>query len=216
LKRVVVVGSGAGGTLTANLLAHALRREIRHGEVSIELLGENLYHPFQPANLDVAFKGASLSKFVRTEEELLRDEVRFIHDRVSLIDMNERQVTTETGRIIKYDYLLLATGAVADPSLIPGLEEGRSTSTPDPKTLRRSGRLSRLSKVERWSSRSRERHTSVRLPLMRPPSCSTSFSALAGYATTRTSGSLPLTLEPIRLRKSHVSLLRCSRRGRLR
>jgi sulfide:quinone oxidoreductase len=124
LKRVVVVGSGAGGTLTANLLAHALRREIRHGEVSVELLGESLYHPFQPANLDVAFKGASPSKFVRTEEELLRDEVRFIHDRVSLIDMNERQVTTETGRILKYDYLVLATGAVADPSLIPGLEKG--------------------------------------------------------------------------------------------
>ncbi len=124
MKRVVVVGSGSGGTLTANLLAHALKKEIRHGEASVELLGESPDHPFQPANLDIAFKGASPTRFVKPEEELLRDEVRFIHDRVSLVNMNEREVTRESGKVLNYDYLVLATGAVADPSLIPGLKEG--------------------------------------------------------------------------------------------
>ena len=65
MQRVVVVGSGDGGTFTANLLARALRNEIRGGSASVQLIGEHLRHPFQPGNLDIAFKGASPDKYVR-------------------------------------------------------------------------------------------------------------------------------------------------------
>jgi sulfide:quinone oxidoreductase len=124
MKRVVVVGSGSGGTLTANLLAHALRRDIRASAASVELIGECPTHPFQPANLDIAFKGASPEKFVRQEADILRDGVRFSSDRARKIDLAERAVTTESGRKLEYDYLVIATGAVADPDGLPGLKEG--------------------------------------------------------------------------------------------
>ena len=38
--------------------------------------------------------------------------------------MDSRSVTTKSGNRIAYDYLVIATGAVADPSRIPGLAEG--------------------------------------------------------------------------------------------
>jgi len=124
MQRVVVVGSGDGGTFTANLLASELRDEIRSGLASVQLVGEHVKHPFQPGNLDIAFKGASPDKYVKDETELLRKEVDFIQDPAVKIDFKTRSVATRSGRTLNYDCLVIATGAVADPSKIPGLAEG--------------------------------------------------------------------------------------------
>ncbi len=124
MQRVVIVGSGDGGTFTANLLASELRDEIRGGLASVQLIGEHLSHPFQPGNLDIAFKGASPDKYVKDETGLLRKEIEFIQDPAARIDLKARSVTTKSGRQLDYEYLVIATGAVADPSMIPGLAEG--------------------------------------------------------------------------------------------
>ena len=124
MQRLVVVGSGDGGTFTANLLSSELRDEIRGGLASVQLIGEHLKHPFQPGNLDIAFKGASPDKYVRDETQLLRNGIIFIQDQAVRIDFAARTVTTRTGANVGYDFLVIATGAVADPSKIPGLTEG--------------------------------------------------------------------------------------------
>jgi len=124
MQRVVVVGSGDGGTFTANLLASELHDEIRGGLASVQLVGEDLKHPFQPGNLDIAFKGADPEKYVKDEMELLRKGVDFIQDPAVKIEYASRSVTTKGGRVLGYDFLVIATGAVADPSIIPGLAEG--------------------------------------------------------------------------------------------
>jgi sulfide:quinone oxidoreductase len=124
MQRVVVVGSGDGGTFTANLLASGLHREIHKGSASVQLVGEHLHHPFQPGNLDIAFKGTSPESYVKEETELLRKEVEFIQDPAVKIDYGAKTVATKGGRVLAYDYLVIATGAVADPSKVPGLAEG--------------------------------------------------------------------------------------------
>jgi sulfide:quinone oxidoreductase len=124
MQRVVVVGSGDGGTFTANLLASELRDEIQGGLVSVRLVGEHLKHPFQPGNLDVAFKGADPEKYVKDETDLLRKGVDFIRDPAVKIDYAVKAVTTKSGVTLPYDFLVIATGAVADPSKVPGLAEG--------------------------------------------------------------------------------------------
>ncbi len=137
MQRVVVVGSGDGGTFTANLLASELRDEIKGGLVSLQLVGEYLKHPFQPGNLDIAFKGASPDKYVKDETELVRKEVDFIQDPAVKIDFQARSVTTKGGRALTYNYLVIATGAVADPSMIPGLAEGSMNFHTGPKDSQR-------------------------------------------------------------------------------
>ena len=124
MQRVVVVGSGDGGTFTANLLALQLHDEIRGGLASVQLVGEHLRHPFQPGNLDVAFKGTDPEKYIKDETELLRKGVDFIQDPAVKIDCASKSVTTKSGRVLGYDFLVIATGAVADPSMVPGLAEG--------------------------------------------------------------------------------------------
>jgi sulfide:quinone oxidoreductase len=121
---VVVIGSGDGGTFTANLLASELHDEIRGGLASVQLVGEHIKHPFQPGNLDIAFKGTDPEKYVRDETELLRKGIDFIQDPAVKINCATKSVTTKSGRALGYDFLVIATGAVADPSKVPGLAEG--------------------------------------------------------------------------------------------
>ena len=137
MQRVVVIGSGDGGTFTANLLAARLRREIRDGHAAVQLLGEHLKHPFQPGNLDIAFKGAPPDRFVRDETTLLREGVEFLHDPAVKIDFAGRSVTTRSRRVFDYDHLVIATGAVADPSMVPGLAEGALNFHTGPEDSRR-------------------------------------------------------------------------------
>ena len=124
MSRVVVVGSGDGGTFTANLLASELHDEIVGGLASVQLVGEHLHHPFQPGNLDIAFKGAPPDRYVKEETDLIRKEVEFVKDPAVKIDFKAKSVTTKGERVLGYDYLVIATGAVADPSKVPGLAEG--------------------------------------------------------------------------------------------
>jgi sulfide:quinone oxidoreductase len=130
-KKVVVVGSGTGGTMVANLLASKLHERISDGEVTVELVGEGFRHYFQPANLDIAMKGKGKYAASRSELELLRKGVEFFPEPASHIDLEERTVTSVTGTgddhdysRHSYDYLVVATGATAVPGLIPGLDEG--------------------------------------------------------------------------------------------
>lgn len=123
-KRILILGAGTGGTLLANSLAHRLASKIVRGEVSVEVMAENDMHIFQPANLDIAMKGERPDKSVRKESSLLNKKVKLILDAASRIDLNGNTVTTRSGATINYDYLVIATGSVASPKGIEGLEDG--------------------------------------------------------------------------------------------
>ena len=120
---IVVIGGGTGGTLTANLLAKNLSKEIWKGEVNIHLIAASSKHVFQPGNLDVAFRGEDPSKFVRAERKLVDPDVNLIEDRVELISLAKKTVLLGSGTELSYDYLVIATGSVANPGVIPGLKE---------------------------------------------------------------------------------------------
>jgi sulfide:quinone oxidoreductase len=123
MKRVVVVGAGSGGTLTANLLARGLKRRIHRGEVSVDLIGDSTQHVFQPGFLDVAFKGFPPSGLMRPEAGLVAKDVTFRNEAATKIDLEERAVTLAGEAKLGYDYLVMATGAVADRGILPGLKE---------------------------------------------------------------------------------------------
>lgn len=115
---IVVVGAGTGGTMVANLLRKRLGNE-----TTITVVAETSEHVFQPANLDVAFKGAPPERFVRQERPLLKHGIRLVVDPVAKIDPLRNTVRLRSGEELGYDALVLATGAVADPTLTPGLAE---------------------------------------------------------------------------------------------
>ncbi len=121
---IVIIGGGTGGTLTANLLAKNLSKEIRRGEVNVHLVSATSRHVFQPGYLDVAFKGKDPDKLVRTERKLVGENVHLIEDKVDLISLTNKTVQLGSELELPYDYLVIATGSVANSGAIPGLAEG--------------------------------------------------------------------------------------------
>jgi sulfide:quinone oxidoreductase len=122
-KNIVVVGGGSGGTIAANHLAKHLGSEIHAGKVAVYVVSGSKTHIFQPAYLHVAFKNHNSNGIVRDEEALLKREVRFIQEDAQKLDLVKQEVILKSGKEVRYDYLIIATGSVANPESIPGLRE---------------------------------------------------------------------------------------------
>ncbi|QOJ78731.1 NAD(P)/FAD-dependent oxidoreductase [Infirmifilum lucidum] len=114
-NRVIIVGGGGGGAILANLLQP-------HG-FDVTVIDKSTSHFFQPGNLWIAFKGVSPEKFLRPIPSLLKKGVNYVNDEVVSVDLNERRVTTRSGRSYEYDFVVLASGAELDYSAVPGHRE---------------------------------------------------------------------------------------------
>jgi len=122
MKRVLILGGGVGGTLTANLLARRLRRRIDRGEVDLTLVDEGGAHVYQPGFMYIAMGGEREEKLTRRERSLLADRVNLVVDRAVRIDESAQSVVLEGGAILPYDFLVLATGARILPEAIEHFE----------------------------------------------------------------------------------------------
>lgn len=120
MKRILILGGGTGGTLTANLLARKLKRS----EAQIAVVSASTRHLYQPGWLYVPFGRQDPRTLSRPERNLLNKRVRLIHGSVSALDTDKRQVTLDDGQQLGYDYLVIATGSVPTPEDVPGLTEG--------------------------------------------------------------------------------------------
>ena len=121
---VVVVGGGTGGTLAANLLTKQLHKEIDNRRVQVHLVaGSDKRHIFQPGYLHIAFGDLQPKRIIHEESSLVRREVRLIEQDATRIDLTTKEITLASGEKLPYDYLIVATGSVADPGIIPGLRE---------------------------------------------------------------------------------------------
>ncbi len=114
-EKVLILGGGGGGAILANLLPK--------DKFEVTVIDKSEYHVFQPGNLWVAFKGEPKEKFKRPIRQLLKPHIKFIHDEVISVDLNERIVKTKGGLNISYDKVIVATGANLDFNAIPGNRE---------------------------------------------------------------------------------------------
>ena len=123
-KRIVIVGGGLAGTITANGLCRQLGDSLRKGDVSITMLGASDQHMYQPGLLYVPFGGIREAELFRDQRKVLDRRVNFFVDPVTKIDVDGNQVECQSGRSVAYDYLVIATGSRIVPEEIPGMAEG--------------------------------------------------------------------------------------------
>lgn len=124
LQRILILGGGPGGTMVANHLARRMRRRLQRGSLEIRMVTASPWHVYQPGFLFVALGDAPLGRFRREQASLLLPEVKLTVDPAVWIDTAAARVTTQSGSMFAYDYLVIATGSYPEPGLVPGMAEG--------------------------------------------------------------------------------------------
>jgi sulfide:quinone oxidoreductase len=122
MDRVLILGGGVGGTLTANLLVKKLRKEIDGGRVEITVVDATGQHTYQPGFMYIAMGGERAEKLARPERSLLDRRVNLVVGQVSGIDDTRRVVSLVDGIQLLYDHLVLATGSRIVPEAIEHFE----------------------------------------------------------------------------------------------
>jgi sulfide:quinone oxidoreductase len=116
--RVLVLGAGFGGLELATMLSDALG-----DDANVTLIDKNDAFVFGYSKLDVMFGRTTLDAVCLEYRDFVKPGVRFVQQRITAIDPQARQVTTDGG-IYEADVLVVALGADYDLDATPGLNEG--------------------------------------------------------------------------------------------
>ncbi len=111
MDRILILGGGVGGTLTANLLVKRLRPRLKSGEVTITVVDQTGDHVYQPGFMYIAMGGERAANLQRPERGLLDPRVTLVVGEVTKVDEGGRTVHLSDGQRLGYDYLVLATGS---------------------------------------------------------------------------------------------------------
>ena len=114
--RIVILGAGTGGTLTAN----RLRRAFSEGDAEITVVDQDNRHVYQPGLLFVPFGLTRPEDIVRPRERQLHKGIEYRQVGIERVEIASNEVHLQDGAVLPYDVLVVATGV----RLLPGETEG--------------------------------------------------------------------------------------------
>jgi sulfide:quinone oxidoreductase len=120
MKKLLILGAGTAGTMVANRLAHELDRD----EWNITLVDQNEVHYYQPGFLFLPFGIYSKNDVIKPKRDFIPAGAEMIMSPIEHIDPEHNQVKlVNGGRLLNYDFLVIATGCQVHPEQTPGLME---------------------------------------------------------------------------------------------
>lgn len=118
ITEIVVAGAGmVAHRFVESLLSRA------DAAVRVTVIGDEDRHPYDRVGLTSYFSGTTPAELT-LEREVMDDErvALLAGDRVTRIDRDGRSVTTQSGRVLTYDRLVLATGSYAARVAVDGAD----------------------------------------------------------------------------------------------
>lgn len=119
MRKILILGAGAGGTIVANML----RKELSEAEWQITIIDRDDRHHYQAGYLFIPFDVYGEQDVLKPKKEFIPPGVQFVVDEIVKIDPSQRRVETRLGQY-DYDWLVIATGCDIQPSEIDGMLDG--------------------------------------------------------------------------------------------
>jgi sulfide:quinone oxidoreductase len=117
MRRVLVLGGGTAGTMIVN----RLRRKLAGGEWMITVVDRDDEHLYQPGFLFMPFGTYAPDQVVKKRHAFITDGVDLVLGEINRVDAEGNTVSLEDGRVLPYDYLVIATGTTLRPDQTPGM-----------------------------------------------------------------------------------------------
>jgi sulfide:quinone oxidoreductase len=117
MTRLLILGAGTAGTIVANKLRGRLDKD----EWEITIVDRDSDHVYQPGLLLLPFGTYDPGELIKPRRHFLPDGVRLVLGEVDAVEADDGRVALEDGRVLPYDYLVIATGTSARPDQTPGM-----------------------------------------------------------------------------------------------
>ena len=119
MKKIVILGAGTAGTMVATHLNHLMDRN----EWQITIIDEDPIHYYQAGYIFVPFGMASEKRLMKNKKDFIPSSVKYIQEKITLIEPENNKVILENKGTLDYDYLVIATGCDIHPEETPGMAE---------------------------------------------------------------------------------------------
>ena len=116
MRKILILGSGAGGTIMAN----KLRQELPESEWGITIIDNDEWHHYQPGWLFIPFGVYTPEDCMKPKRDFIPQGVDFVLDEVIKILPDERKVEGKRSSY-DYDWLIVATGCRIMPQEVEGM-----------------------------------------------------------------------------------------------
>ncbi|NQT97003.1 MAG: NAD(P)/FAD-dependent oxidoreductase [Candidatus Marinimicrobia bacterium] len=120
MKQLLILGAGTAGTMMANKLAPVLDNE----EWQITIVDQFETHYYQPGFLFLPFGIYNKQDVIKPKRDFFAAGVNVIFSTIEIIETDKNQIKLSDGRLLPYDYLIIATGTKIKPQETEGLADG--------------------------------------------------------------------------------------------
>lgn len=119
MKKLLILGSGAGGVMVATKLRHKLDPK----EWKITIIDRSWQHHYQPGWLFIPFGIYAKDDCIKPQTDFIPEGINFVQGEITNIDPVKKVVTTNHGKH-DYDWIVVATGCRIVPDEIEGMMDG--------------------------------------------------------------------------------------------
>lgn len=119
MKKLLIIGGGTAGTMMANKLRKTLNKE----EWKITIVDKHKTHYYQPGFLFIPFGIYNQDDVIKPKSDFFPPGVDVIYSGVEKINPGNNQAALDNGKVLPYDYLIVATGTQIRPEETPGMKD---------------------------------------------------------------------------------------------
>ena len=120
MKKLLILGGGTAGTMMVNKLAPVLDKR----EWQITIVDQHETHYYQPGFLFIPFGIYNRSDVIKPRRDYFPSDVEVIISPIDEIKPKSNQVKLSSGKVLPYDYLIIATGSEINPGETEGMVNG--------------------------------------------------------------------------------------------